>query len=59
MRVERALQRAHQVHLDGRLVVLGLLVAQQAEAMLGADRPGEVDDDVVHDAVDGIALLLV
>ena len=55
--VERALDRAHHVELDRRLVVLELGQPRAADAVLGADGAAKLGDDVVHDAVDARALL--
>src|SRR6185503_6942120 len=51
VRVERALDGAHHVQLEGTLVALDLVHLEDAQAVLGADGTAQRVDDLVHDVV--------
>src|SRR5215471_20758387 len=50
--IERALDPAHQLDLDRRLVMGDLLAFEPPDAVLGADRAGEVAHDPMDDVVE-------
>jgi hypothetical protein len=52
LRIERALERAHEVHLRGALVAQNLVALHHADAVLGADRAAEIVDQIVDGARD-------
>src|SRR5258708_31114589 len=50
--IERALEFAHQLQFERRLVALDFIALQLSEPMLSADRAAEARDAVVHQAID-------
>src|SRR6266705_2373791 len=50
--VEGALEFAHQLQFERRLVALDFIAFQLTESMLGADRAPETRHAVVHQAID-------
>ena len=54
--VQGILYLAHQIHFHLRLIALGFIPAQTAEAVFGADRAIQLGDQIMHDAVDGAVL---
>src|SRR5712692_739323 len=56
LRVESALQRAHQLELERRLAAADRFALELPQPMLGGNRAAQLGDRVVHDAAYRLAL---
>src|SRR6266702_7425511 len=56
--IESALEFAHQLQFERRLVALDFIAFQLTEPMLGADRAAEARYAVVHQAIDRRRIIL-